>query len=160
MHVGEREGTTDLWNDLTRTLRRSFLIESYADPRWPDDPAADMLYGHHRTGKAGFLALRGLPAFPRVGGLLSAAGLSVVQAAWLSKWASLAPTMATGVLLRVGPEQTYYWRANAGVTWPAQAVAWPTEQALGCTNGRWESRSAFDSGELANCLISDDGFPF
>ncbi len=141
-----------VWEALCAGLGRTFLLESVSG-------RSRCFYLHHRTGVIGVLAFRALPFFPdRSGqGLLTDAGVSASDAATLSGWA--AASVPAGILLQVGPSLCYYWRADVAPSWPSEMRAWPTEQAIGRTHGKWQQGS-FDATELAQCLISPDGYPF
>lgn len=150
-----------MWTYVETRLTPGFAItriDRMHDDTVPAMHGIDTEYAHRATGETGTLALRSLPYFPpRDAPLLAAAGLGSTAARRLQMRATAGKR--AGVLLRVGMDRWYYWRALSAESWPYDVRSWPADQAIRATNGKWEG-VAFDGEMLAQCLITHDGYPY
>lgn len=135
------------------TLRRTAAI---ADGTAASVNAVDIEYEHAATRACGTLALRSLSFFPATP-LLATAGLGSHAARRLHERATSGEP--AGVLLRVGIDQWYYWRAQTLESWPHDVRLRLVEDAIACANFRWE-RGPLDMERLTQCLITHDGFSY
>lgn len=145
-----------MWTYLRERLAKDFKLTRITDRS--QEGVADVVYLHRASRIAGWLELKALSYLPTKSklGLLGYAELRQDQSIFLNDWAR--NNGHAGVLLRVGLDRWYYWRALGNHSWASDIRSWPTEDAIRYANGKWDS--VLDVEMLTQCMISDDGFAY